>query len=692
MTMTDPLRILVVDDDLDICRATCRVLESALYVTSSASNGAEALELLRTHPPDLALLDRQLPDRDGLEICRQIKTAPATTDLVFVVMISAHQIQSAAQLEALELGADGYITRPVSNRELLTRIEAFARIIRLTRKLTEQTMALLALEVELEQRVKDRTAELLTANRKLAAAQRAAFSLLEDATRSQKQLARANEELRQEIAQREQTEATLRASEARYRLLAENGSDVIWLMDLRTQRFTYTSPAVVKIRGFTPEEVSQHTLAETLTPESCQKVATVLPARLAAFVAGDDSVRTQTDELDMFRRDGSIVPTEVVSTLVTDEHRQVTHIQGITRDLTERRRAEAELRASEERFRAYIEQAADAVFVHDAEGRFVEVNQRACQSLGYSPSELLGMGLFEVEQDFTLATAKAAWAQMQPGRGRILLGHQRRKDGTTFPVEAHLGSFDLHGQRMYLALARDITERHQTEERAESLRKLGFALTTNSDLPATLRLCLDTAMKVGGMDAGGIYLAEEPSGDLQLVCHAGLSTDFVAAVAHFPADSANARWARAGGFFHSHARMPGRPTPSIEEQEGLRALSLLPVHYLGRLLAVLNVTSHTVDEVPPAARVALDTVAGLLGGLLHRLRAKDHLTRHAVELQARNDELSRFNRLAVGREVRMIELKQEVNQLCATAGLPERYSTSAMEHLAQARNPQEERI
>ena len=147
-----------------------------------------------------------------------------------------------------------------------------------------------------------------------------------------------------DLTERKQAEQALKDSEEKYRLMVENATDVIWLLDLRTQRFTYTSPAVIKLRGFTPEEVNQLTLAETLTPESCQKVASLLPIRLAAFAAGDDSARTQTHELDMFRRDGSIVPTEVVTTLIADEHRQVTHLQGITRDLTERRQAEDALK------------------------------------------------------------------------------------------------------------------------------------------------------------------------------------------------------------------------------------------------------------------------------------------------------------------------------------------------------------
>ncbi|MCY2988979.1 MAG: PAS domain S-box protein [Planctomycetota bacterium] len=436
-----------------------------------------------------------------------------------------------------------------------------------------------------------------------------------------------------DITEHRQAEAKLRESEARYRLLAENGSDVIWLLDLRTQRFTYTSPAVMKLRGFTPEEVSQHTLADTLTPESCQKVATLLPPRLAAFAVGDDSVRSQTYELDMFRRDGSVVPVEVATTLIADDHRLVTHIQGITRDLTERRQAEDALQL----FKAIVESAEEAVAISDLAGELSYINPAHEKLFGYSLAEARRLNFRDLYPPESLAVLNQVVAP-KLARGESWEGELETFDrtGRRFPLWERAGTVrDAAGKVLYaFGFMHDITERRQAEERFEMLRKLGFALASSSDLPATLRLCLETAIQVGGMDAGGIYLAEEPSGDLKLVCHAGLSADFVAAVSHFPADSANARWAREGKILYGQARTQGRPAPTIEEQEGLRALSLFPVHYVGRLLAVLNVTSHTVDEMPPAARMALETVTGLLGGLLHRLHAKEELQASAGQMRA----------------------------------------------------------
>ncbi len=121
------------------------------------------------------------------------------------------------------------------------------------------------------------------------------------------------------------------------------------------------------------------------------------------------------------------------------------------------------LRKSEERLRVLVEQAVDAFFVHDENGKFVEVNRRACESLGYSKEELLRMSVTDVEMDFDLNRGKKAWAQVQPGRDFMLVGRHRRKDGSTFPVEAHLGLLDADGRRLFLGLVRDITERERAE-------------------------------------------------------------------------------------------------------------------------------------------------------------------------------------------------------------------------------------
>ena len=126
-------------------------------------------------------------------------------------------------------------------------------------------------------------------------------------------------------------------------------------------------------------------------------------------------------------------------------------------------RAEKNLRGSEERFRTLVEQASDAIFVHDTDGRLLDVNQSACESLGYSRKELLRMTVADFEQDVKLIEAQKIWQKLQSGHSQIVRGRHRRKNGTTFPVEVNVTCYEVQGRLVLAALTRNISERKEYE-------------------------------------------------------------------------------------------------------------------------------------------------------------------------------------------------------------------------------------
>ncbi|HUU83806.1 MAG TPA: PAS domain S-box protein [Phycisphaerae bacterium] len=124
-----------------------------------------------------------------------------------------------------------------------------------------------------------------------------------------------------------------------------------------------------------------------------------------------------------------------------------------------------DLRESEQRFRTVVEQGADAVFLSTMEGRVFDVNQRSCESLGYTREELLGMTLSEIDLEVESGRHRERiWEKLVPGRRITFEGLHRRKDGTTFPVEVNAVPLELEGQRVMLGLVRDISERKQAED------------------------------------------------------------------------------------------------------------------------------------------------------------------------------------------------------------------------------------
>jgi PAS domain S-box-containing protein len=146
-----------------------------------------------------------------------------------------------------------------------------------------------------------------------------------------------------DISRRKEVESALRESEELYRLVSENGSDVIWLYSIQENKFKYISPSVEQLSGFPVEEVFKMTMQESMTPESFQMIINDLPVRMGKLMAGDESAISQTNEVMQICRDGKILPCEAVTTLILGPDKQVTQIQGVTRDISERKKAEAVL-------------------------------------------------------------------------------------------------------------------------------------------------------------------------------------------------------------------------------------------------------------------------------------------------------------------------------------------------------------
>jgi two-component system phosphate regulon response regulator PhoB len=120
-----PHRILIVDDESDVVEMLTMSLRSAGFVVSAVEDGVSALTKARTDPPSLVILDLMLPQMPGLEVCRAFKSDPVL-HLIPIIMLTA-KAEEVDIIVGLELGADDYVTKPFSPRELVLRVNRSLR-------------------------------------------------------------------------------------------------------------------------------------------------------------------------------------------------------------------------------------------------------------------------------------------------------------------------------------------------------------------------------------------------------------------------------------------------------------------------------------------------------------------------------------------------------------------------------------
>ena len=189
------------------------------------------------------------------------------------------------------------------------------------------------------------------------------------------------------ITERKQMEAALRDSEERYRLLVEASNDLVWVFDLPSMRFTYCSKSVEAILGYSQEEIKGSKLAEIFPQETKEKVIAVFDKALKGE-ANPDQILIEAEHL---HKDGSLVWMEVSTAIHRDNKGQPVSFTGVSRDITERKRAEAERAEQHALIEAIYLNAPLIMMVVDSDRRIQQINGFATQLAGRPAEEMLGL-------------------------------------------------------------------------------------------------------------------------------------------------------------------------------------------------------------------------------------------------------------------------------------------------------------
>jgi PAS domain S-box-containing protein len=273
------------------------------------------------------------------------------------------------------------------------------------------------------------------------------------------------------------------------------------------------------------------------------------------------------------------------------------------------------------------------IVVMDAETwRFVDCNRAAVEIYGFESKEsLIGKTPADVstptQADGSSALERSAAyirEALKHGSASFEWRHAR-PSGEAWDAEVHLLSFTA-GEQTFLQFSLfDITDRKMADRLLQLQHDLLLALNACSDFEQALRLVLDSVLKLDCLDCGGIYVAHPIDHSLNLVAHRGLSPEFIAEVAHAPADSPMALLVAQGQIrYGTYASLRKQDEP-IRRNEGLRGFALVPIMSNGEPIALLNLSSRQCDSISERTRSTLETIALQVGNILLRLRAEADL-------------------------------------------------------------------
>lgn len=417
--------ILLIDDKKDnliSIKALLNILMKDVNIITSQS-GKEGINIAIIKQPDIILLDILMPVMDGFEVCKKLKENKKTASIP-IIMLTAVKTDYASKIKGLELGADAFLTKPINKTELVAQIKVMLRIKRAEDKLRGENL-------QLEKLIEERTKELSD-------------------------------------------------QEKKYRLIAENTLDVIWIRDTNL-KLTYVSPAIMQLRGITPEEAINERMADSMTPDSIKRLEAIIKLREKALAKGNKNYINRI-ELQQKRKDGSLIWVESISKPIYDENNKYIGVQGLTRNIDDRKKVELAkekiniaLTGSEEKYRSLVENLLEGLYTIQ-DDKIIFCNKKFADLFGYDDAnDLIGRAIMELVTPESHALVQEMIDRHKKGdleRAQYEF-HGIKKDGTVILLESLGGRIHINGKMAIQGAMRDISKIHASEE---NLRKLSRAV------------------------------------------------------------------------------------------------------------------------------------------------------------------------------------------------------------------------
>lgn len=518
------IKILVVDDQPSNLRFLSNVLTEQGYQVQRAISGQLALNAALSSPPDLILLDIMMPDMDGYEVCKQLKSIEQTRAIPVIFLSILDEVYD--KIKAFRVGGVDYIMKPFQVEEVLARIDKQIAIQRLQQQLKErneklqESQSLLAgiLNSSLDgvaafsalrneqkkivdfklillnptaEKMLNRRLDELVGKQLLVEMPEHLTNGLFDAYVS---VVETSQPLELEffyhkgpvngcwlqiaavklndgfaitfrnITERKQAETALRESEERFRAIFEQAAVGIAHISLSGQ-FLRVNPGFCEILGYQESELLCRTWQEITHPDDLGTESEYIQEMWVG------SVPTASMEKRYIRKDGQVRWVNVtISTMRIAE--KIQYFIGVIQDVSERKQAEIALRESEERFRAIFEQAAVGISQTTLSGQFLRVNPGFCEIMGYTEAELLEMAWQEITHPDDVEPNLDYVSQLLAGHIQTYSLEKRyiRKDGGVQWVNSTTSAMrNATGTPQFLIGAiEDISERKQAQEQLQT--------------------------------------------------------------------------------------------------------------------------------------------------------------------------------------------------------------------------------
>lgn len=423
------MKVLIVDDQLVNLLLLDTLLKGYGYEVDQASNGKEALELLRANSYQLIISDILMPVMDGYELCQICKADPHLKNIIFVFYTATYTTKEDEEY-AMQLGADKFLIKPMEPSAFMNAIHEITKSAEINQiPLKEPAIT----DFEALKKHRDR---LLN------------------------KLSNKIDELELEIKEKKGTE------EQYQRLMDLSPGPIIIHCDWE---IIYANNAGYHLLD--EDNLIGRQVFDFIHPDYHD----IVKERIQKLMTGNAPVPTKEEKY--ISATGKIIDVEVTSLPAIFEGKHA--IQSLIHDITEKKKANEALKQSEKKYRELFDGMNETVWIIDFNGNLVDVNKTAVEVLGYSKKELLSIGLPGIDTSISKEDIIAMAKSMPSEKHQIFETTHKTKDGRAFPVEVFSSLVSYHDQQFILSIARDITERKNSEAALEKERNLLRTLIDN---------------------------------------------------------------------------------------------------------------------------------------------------------------------------------------------------------------------